>query len=102
MSLALEEQSPETVPRADAFAAVYDRMLTLASEHLTSPISVTVDTWEDGTFRIQAYHQRHPHEREVLYYHSEEGVVRYGVEAGDELKCERVVTRLESSEDSPG
>ncbi|MEF8782068.1 MAG: hypothetical protein V5A39_03855 [Haloarculaceae archaeon] len=74
-------------------------MLELAADHLSSPISVTVDTWEDGTYRIQAYHCR-PDEREVLYYHSDEGVVRYGVEAGDDLKCDREVTRIEPPEGS--
>jgi len=86
----------QALPRADAFATIYDELLTLAAEHVDRPHSATIDTWEDGTFRIRIYHQRSPDIQESLYYHSAEGVVRHGVEDHDTgtLRTERELTTL--------
>lgn len=86
----------QPLPHSEAFAAIYDDLLELADAHIDRPRSATIDTWEDGTFRIRIYHQRHPDTRESLYYHSEEGVVRYGVEDLDAgtLTTEREITTL--------
>lgn len=83
------------LPALTEVVDVYDRMVELADEHLTRPVTAKINTWEDGTFRIRVFHQRRPDVRETLYYHSEEGTVRYGVEGDDELKDERVVTTIE-------
>jgi len=93
----LDERPPDTVPRTDAFGDVFDRLLELADEHLEEPVAATVDAYDDGTYRVQVYHHIPPDEREVLYYHSDEGVIRYGVEdlGSDTLKTERVVESLE-------
>lgn len=94
--LAPEEQSIDTIPRGKDFNGIYQQMLDLAGEHLNEPVTATIDTWEDGTFRVRVFHHiPASNEREVLYYHSEEGVIRYGVESDDELKSERVVSTNE-------
>jgi len=101
MQVPLEDQSPATVPRADEFAAIYDFMLEIAPEHLETPISATVDTWEDGEIRITVYHHYPGTEkREVLYYHSSEGVIRYGVESEDRVRDEQVITTVEGESPS--
>lgn len=87
----------DALPDATAFASIYAELLELAEEHLTRPVSTTIDTWEDGTFRIRVYHHIPPESQETLYYHSAEGEVRYGIETPDELKDERVVTTIEAA-----
>lgn len=90
------EDPIDAMPGAAAFEDVYHRLLELAADELHRPVSTTIDTWEDGTFRIRVYHHiAGAGERETLYYHSDEGVVRYGIEGGDRLKDERVVTTIE-------
>jgi hypothetical protein len=74
---------------------IYETLVELADEHLQRPVTTTVDTWEDGTFRIRVYHQRSPEVRETLYYHSAEGKVWYGVEAGETLRDDEVITTIE-------
>lgn len=95
MDVSLEEQSMDTIPRSQAFADVYDEMLDLAPEYLDENVSVEVDAWMDGSFRVVVFHWRGEDEREALYYHSDEGVVRYGVETDEELKVDRSVTAIE-------
>jgi len=93
-----EEPAPSPpLPRADAFADVYDRMLDLADEHLPTPISATIDTWEDGEFRIKLYHHIPTDTEEVLYYHSAEQTVRYAIQdlEAETLTNERVVATIE-------
>mgnify|MGYP000601519195 CR=1 FL=1 len=87
------------IPRADEFGTVYDQLLELADEHLTEPVSAKVDAWEDGTYRVLVYHHIPPDQREGLYFHSDEGVVRYGIEDNSEgeLKNERVITTISPS-----
>lgn len=94
--IALDEQSVATMPRAEAFATAYDELLDLASDHLTEPVSATIDTWEDGEFRIRVYHQIPPDEREVLYYHSSEPEVRYAIQSDDSIRGERVVATIDA------
>lgn len=85
----------EVLADIDQLTDVYDEMVELADEHLQRPVSTTLDTWEDGTFRIRIYHQIAPEKRESLYYNSDEGEVHYGVEAADELKDHRVIKTVE-------
>ena len=96
MSSATQSEEPcESVPRAGTFAEIYDEVLDLVDGHLQRPVTATIDTYEDGTFRIQIYHHVPPDTREALYYHSAEGTVFYGVEDGDELKEMDPVTSIE-------
>jgi len=93
----LDDQSIKTIPRAEAFANVYDQMLELAAEHLTEPVTARVDTFEDGTFRITVYHHlAGAGEREVLYYHTERSdcQVKYGIESDEEIKQEEIITSI--------
>lgn len=87
----IHEGSLDEIPRAESFAPVYHEMLELVPEHLSRPVSVSIKAWEDGTFRIMVFHQIATDRREALYYHSDEDVIRYGIEDGNELEDERVV-----------
>jgi len=58
------------------------------------PASLTVDTYEDDTVRIQAKHHIPPDGEEILYYHSDDQTVRYAVQLEGGLKEERVVADL--------
>jgi len=86
-----EDDSIENIPLADAFAKIYERMLDLTPEHLDSPVSTTIDAWVDGTYQIKIYHHIVNDDRELLYYHSEDGVIKYGLIGDDELVEERVI-----------
>jgi hypothetical protein len=95
------EAPPAAVlPELTEMVDVYEAMVELSEEHLHRPVTVNINTWEDGTFRIRVFHQRRPTIRETLYYHSEEGVVRYGVEADDELNDEHVLTAIDPTADT--
>lgn len=83
------------VPRAASFAKIFDRMLDLAEDHVASPVTASVDAYEDGTFRIKIYHHRPPDEKEMLYYHSDEGRVLYGRENDERIIIMREVERIE-------
>jgi len=87
----IEDESIENIPQSDAFSEIYERMLDLAPEYVPSPASATVDAWEDGTFRVKIYHSIGTSGRELLHYHSEEGVIKYGLIEDDELVEERVL-----------
>lgn len=89
----------DQLPPVEEISPIYDRLLELAGEHLARPVTATVDTWEDGTFRIRVFHHyAGTDNRETLYYHSAEGAVRYGVEGDDTLTDERVVARIDAPE----
>jgi hypothetical protein len=89
----MRQADAQVLPPASAFTGVYAELHELADDYLDRPITATIDTFEDGTFRVQVYHHISPDGREALYYHSEEGEILYGVEASDELKTvERVKT----------
>jgi hypothetical protein len=87
------------IPSAGEFSEVYDKMLMLAEEHVRHPQSAEIDAWEDGTFRIKIFHKHGTSEEDSLYYHSEEGVIKYAIEDLDagELVTEREITTLDSS-----
>lgn len=68
------------MPAGAAIADAYDRLLDLADEHLESPMSTKIETWEDGEFEIRVWHKgAHPdadaYARTVLRYHSDDGEV---------------------------
>jgi hypothetical protein len=85
---------PETTPDDTRLTPVYERLQVLADEHLTRPVTFTIDTYEDETFRIQAKHHIPPDGEEILYYHSDDQTVRYAVQLEGGLKEERVVADL--------
>lgn len=85
----------DVLPALSEVVDIYEQIVELANDHLSRPITVKINTWEDGTFRIRAFHQRRSNVRETLYYHSDEGVIRYGVEGDDELKDEQIITTIE-------
>jgi hypothetical protein len=86
---------PETTPDGTRLAPIYDRVRELADVHLIRPVTITVDTYEDDTVRIQAKHHIPPDGEEILYYHSDDQTVRYAVQLEGGLKEERVVAELD-------
>ena len=88
------EPSADGIPPWDRIGPIYERVVDLAREELAAPVSVDVESWEDGEFEVIA---RHSHGivcpgvrmRSSLRYHSAAGVVEAGVievdkEGGDE------------------
>lgn len=101
------EGSIATIPEADQFVPVYERMHDLAAEHLTEPVTAQINTYEDATFRVTFYHHYPGQDkREVLYYHTErsDGTVKYGIEdyANETITNERVITAIEPGGGSDG
>jgi hypothetical protein len=85
---------PEATTEGSVITIIYDRMRELADEHLTRPVTFTIDTYEDGTFRIQAKHHIPPDGEETLYYHSEKETVRYAVMVNGGMKDEKIIAEL--------
>jgi hypothetical protein len=92
------EGSVDGIPEPDDFADVYHRMLELGRDYLREPVSVKIDGWQDGTFRITVFHfvPGSDGRREALFYHSEEEEIIYGVEDNDELQSKQVVEQYSS------
>jgi len=73
-----EEPAPSApLPRAGAFADVYDQLIKLAARKLDRPISTRIRTWEDETFEIRVWHKYgvadgEGHLKGVVRYHSGE------------------------------
>lgn len=86
-----EDESVENIPRPREFGEIYGRMLDLAPDHVRSPMSAKIDCWEDATFRIKIFHSIGNSGRELLHFHSEEGVIKYGLIEDDMLVEERVL-----------
>ena len=78
---------------------IYDEMRELADEHLTRPVTFTIDTYEDGTFRIRAEHHIPPDGEETLYYHSEDQTIRYAVVLDGAIKDEKIIAEGPSLRD---
>jgi hypothetical protein len=85
----------DELPPATAFADVYTELCALVDEYLERPVGSKINTWEDGSVRVQIWHQRSPDERAVLYYHSDRGEIEYAVEHGDSVTSRETVRSVE-------
>jgi hypothetical protein len=84
-----ETASVETVPSLDRIAPTYDRLLALASELCSGPVTTRIRTWEDGEFEVRVWHKYESPEpesyrKEVLRAHSREADVSAAVVEIDE------------------
>lgn len=72
----------DSLPDSSRLATAYDRVRSLAEVHLDGPVTVEIDAWEDGEYRITAYHSYGPWRpggdrlKALLRSHSAEHTVR--------------------------
>jgi len=72
------EPSVSKLPSGEDLNRVYQIALNLARNRLDSPLSVTINTWEDGEVEVRAWHKYPLHERGrflkgVVRLHTREG-----------------------------
>jgi hypothetical protein len=76
MSHTYPDPSVDSLPELDRIAPAYERLRRLAAERLDGLLSVEIDAWEDGEFRLRASHSYAPvppgsdHLKAVLQLHS--------------------------------
>lgn len=74
----MKDPAVDAIPTCAEFGPALEKVLAIAERELAGPVSVSIDTWEDGEFRIDVRHSHGlipPDDNRLvsmIHYHSAE------------------------------